>query len=299
MTDSQNVVRISKSDPLILLRVTNDEPKRFKTADRRVIGFPLDRSMPGEMVKPGELIDIKEISPLTLTDRRIYNLLIANAWDRITEPVEHVIDKSDLRGTHNGNERIEDSIRRLMSAIAEVKIIRDGKVAIKRVQLLGGNVEQEDERGRLYYTFPKQLIEIVKESEVFGRLKTQIMYCFKSKYALALYEIVQKRVGLKFKQAENFTVDEMRALLGVPRDKLTRFPDLNKYALQPALREVNALSEHHVTIGMIKKGKRVHQLMLMWQDKTPEEKREVFREIERCSVGRSARIRNTVETVTF
>jgi Initiator Replication protein len=255
--------------------------------------------MPGEMVKPGELIDIKEISPLTLTDRRIYNLLIANAWDRITEPVEHVIDKSDLRGTHNGNERIEDSIRRLMSAIAEVKIIRDGKVAIKRVQLLGGNIEQEDERGRLYYTFPKQLIEIVKESEVFGRLKTQIMYCFKSKYALALYEIVQKRVGLKFKQAENFAVDEMRALLGVPKDKLTRFPDLNKYALQPALREVNALSEHHVTIGMIKKGKRVDQLMLMWLEKTPEEKCGVFREIERCSVGRSARIRSAVEAVTF
>ncbi len=51
---------------------------------------PLDRSMPGEMVKPGELIDIREISPLTLSDQRFYNLLIANAWDRITEPVEHV-----------------------------------------------------------------------------------------------------------------------------------------------------------------------------------------------------------------
>jgi hypothetical protein len=279
--------------------MTDDDRKRYKTVDRRVIGFPLDPNMPGEMVKPGELIDIKEISPLTLTDRRIYNLLIANAWERITEPVEHVIEKSDLRGTHNGNERIEDSIRRLMSAIAEVKIIRDGKVAIKRVQLLGGNVEQEGERGRLYYTFPKQLIEIVKESEVFGRLKTQIMYCFKSKYALALYEIVQKRVGLKFKQAENFTVEELRSLLGVPKDKLTRFPDFNKYALQPALREVNALSEHHVTVGMIKNGKRVEQLMLMWQEKTAEEKRQVFREIERCSVGRSARIRNTVEAVTF
>ncbi len=279
--------------------MTDDGSKRYKTVDRRVIGFPLNPGMPGEMVKPGELIDIKEISPLTLTDRRIYNLLIANAWDRITEPIEHMIDKADLRGTHNSNERIEDSIRRLMSAIAEVKIIRDGKIAIKRVQLLGGNVEQEDERGRLYYTFPKQLIEIVKESEVFGRLKTQIMYCFKSKYALALYEIVQKRVGLKFKQAENFSIDEIRSLLGVPKDKLTRFPDLNKYALQPALREVNALSEHHVTIGMIKKGKRVDQLMLMWQEKTPEEKREAFREIERSSVGRSARIRNTVEAVAF
>ncbi|MCU0563097.1 MAG: replication initiation protein [Desulfobacterales bacterium] len=279
--------------------MAEDESRRYKTTDRRVIGFPLDPNMHGEMVKPGELIDIREISPLTLTDRRIYNLLIANAWDRIVEPVEHVIDKSDLRGTHNGNERIEDSIRRLMSAIAEVKIMRDGKVAVKRVQLLGGNVEQEDERGQLYYTFPKQLIEIVKESEVFGRLKTQIMYCFRSKYALALYEIVQKRVGMKFKQAENFTVEEMRALLGVPKDKLNRFPDLNKYAIRPALQEVNALSEHHVTIGMIKKGRRVEHLMLMWQEKTVEEKRHVLKEVERCSVGRAARIRNAVEPVAF
>lgn len=277
----------------------DSEPKRYKTTDRRVIGFPLDPKMPGEMVKPGELIDIKEISPLTLTDRRIYNLLIANAWDHITEPVEHVIDKSDLRGTHNGNERIEDSIRRLMSAIAEVKIMRDGKTAIKRVQLLGGNVEQEDERGRLYYTFPNHLIDIVKESEVFGRLKTQIMYCFKSKYSLALYEIVQKRVGLKFKQAEKFTVEEMRALLGVPKDKLARFPDFNKYAIRPALHEVNALSEYHVTISMIKKGRRVEHLMLTWLEKTSEEKRLIFNEIERCSVGRTARIRNTVEAVAF
>ena len=125
------------------------------------------------------------------------------------------------------------------------------------------------------------------------------MYCFKSKYALALYEIVQKRVGLRYKKAEHFTLEEMRGLLGVPKDKLTRFPDFNKYALQPALREVSALSEHHVTIGMIKKGKRVEKLMLMWAEKTPEEKRQVFQEIERCSVGRSARLQGTVETIAF
>jgi plasmid replication initiation protein len=91
----------------------------------------------------------------------------------------------------------------------------------------------------------------------------------------------------------------MRALLGVPKDKLIRFPDLNKYAIRPALQEVNALSEHHVTIGMIKKGRRVEHLMLMWQEKTVEEKRHVLKEVERCSVGRAARIRNAVETVAF
>jgi hypothetical protein len=66
-----------------------------------------------------------------------------------------------------------------------------------------------------------------------------------------------------------------------------------------ALREVNALSEHHVTIGMIRKGKRVDRLMLMCAEKTAEEKRQVHQEVERCSVGRSARMRGTVEIIAF
>jgi len=35
------------------------------------------------LIKPAELVDIVEMTPLTLTDRRIYNLLIEHAWDTI------------------------------------------------------------------------------------------------------------------------------------------------------------------------------------------------------------------------
>ena len=50
------------------------------------------------LIKPGELIDIVEMSPLTLEDRRIYNLLILNAWGNLTEPKRHCIYKRELRG---------------------------------------------------------------------------------------------------------------------------------------------------------------------------------------------------------
>jgi plasmid replication initiation protein len=96
-----------------------------------------------------------------------------------------------------------------------------------------------------------------------------------------------------------FTLDELRGLLGVPKDKLLRFPDFNKYALQPALREVNALSDHTIEVGVVKRGKRVAQLILTWMEKTPDQKRDALKEVERCSVGRAARIRGTVEKVTF
>ena len=37
----------SQKRPLICPCMTEDEPKRYKTTDRRVIGFPLDRTMSG------------------------------------------------------------------------------------------------------------------------------------------------------------------------------------------------------------------------------------------------------------
>src|SRR3546814_9634548 len=55
------------------------------TLSQKGRGNPFDPANYGEIVKPGELVDIVELSPLTLADRRIYNLLIANAWERSEE----------------------------------------------------------------------------------------------------------------------------------------------------------------------------------------------------------------------
>lgn len=99
------------------MTVTIDSEKRLRTID-----IDPDEHM---LIKPGELIDIVELSPLTLQDRRIYNLLILNAWDSITEPKEHRIHKRDLRGSHSVNDRVGDSLLRLMGAVAQLRVERD------------------------------------------------------------------------------------------------------------------------------------------------------------------------------
>jgi hypothetical protein len=85
---------------------------------RRLEAKPTESSL----IKPGELVDVVEMTPLTLNDRRIYNQLLAHAWDRIQEPGEHVIAKRELRGSHNAtNDRAGDSIERLMAAITALR----------------------------------------------------------------------------------------------------------------------------------------------------------------------------------
>ena len=167
----------------------------FRTLAQKGRGNPFDPANYGEIVKPGELVDIVELSPLTLADRRIYNLLIANAWERIGEPIIHRIAKSGLKGTHQGNERVESSLLRLMGTIAIVTIRKDGKSYKRRVQLLGPSDESLEKDGFLHYRIPEELIEILRNSQVYARLKTQVMYCFESKYALCLYRSEERRVG--------------------------------------------------------------------------------------------------------
>src|SRR5918994_4622966 len=169
-----------------------DAMSEGRTLRQRTAGNPLDPNDPtGSMVKPAELVDVVELTPLTLVDRRTYNMLLAFAWDRIDEDIEHAIPKAVLRGAHKGNERLSDTIRRLMDAKIEVRIVRDGKRYLRRIHQLGtvDRPEDEDEDGNVYYRFPAELREIMEKSSIFARLQTEVMFCFTSKYALTLYEM--------------------------------------------------------------------------------------------------------------
>src|SRR3546814_17337415 len=97
------------------------------TLSQKGRGNPFDPANYGEIVKPGELVDIVELSPLTLADRRIYNLLIANDWERISEPVSHRIAKTALKGTHQSNASIESPLPRLMGTLATARPRKGGK----------------------------------------------------------------------------------------------------------------------------------------------------------------------------
>lgn len=263
----------------------------FRTLTQRGKGNPFNPSHYGEIVKPGELVDIVELSPLTLADRRTYNLLIANAWERIGEPIVHRIAKSALKGTHQGNERIEASLLRLMGTIAIVTIRKAGKSYKRRVQLLGPSDESLEKDGFLHYRIPEELIEILRNSEVYARLKTQVMYCFESKYALCLYEMIERRIGLEYKQTEEFTIEELRGLLNVPAGKLERFADLNKYCLKVAVEEINKLCPFYVDFTPIKKGRKVERIALHWFPKTSSGKRDAQSLIDQHSVVRRAQMR--------
>lgn len=249
------------------------------------------------LVKPGELVDLVEVTPLTLADRRIYNQLLENAWDVIDRPVTHVIAKADLRGSHNSNDRVGESVERLMSAIVKVRVTRDGEDAIERVQLLGGNIETTRRDGVLEYEIPARLRKIIRDSTVFARLQREVMFALSSKYALTLYEMIQKRGNLRYRSAEKFALEDLRGILGVPKGKLTTWSNLKLRAIDPAVAEVSALSEFVVEVAPLKTGRKVTHVDVRWWRKDGGKQAEAERELQYSKVGRKARMSGEVEDV--
>ena len=257
------------------------------------------------IVKPGELIDVVEMSELTLNDRRIFNLLLANAWDALDQPIEHSIDKRALIGTeHKGAERIPESILRLKSAIMRIRVIdADGKCGTKYINLLGDTTDPDGANGQIRYRLSTDLIAITSQSDSFARLQRQVMFALSSKYSLALYEMIQKR-GNMTRTSETFQVSDLRGYLGVPPTKLSSWINFRNKALDPAIKEVSLLSDFIVTYETLRstergKTKQIAAVRLNWARKDRSAIVDVQKELEGSKVGRKARLTGTVEQVDF
>ena len=133
------------------------------------------------------------------------------------------------------------------------------------------------------------------------RINAQVLHCLQSKYAIKLYEMIERRRNLDFKQSDNFTVEDFRAILNIPKGKLKRFADMNKYAIKPAIEELNHYTDFSVTIEPIEFGPRrkVLSVCLFWMMKSKGLKEEARAELDKHSAGRRARLKDNVEEVVF
>jgi Initiator Replication protein len=262
--------------------------------------FPRVPENLSSIVKPEELVDVIETSPLTLHDRRVFNLLLGNAWNRIFNEDTHFISHKELtKYTGSNNHDIIGSLRRLMMAIVQIRIERNhnGEEAIRQVALLGSN-EVETRGSEISYSFPPALIKIIRNTEVFARIHTQVMFRLSSKYSLALYEFLQRRKNLRHINYELLTIDEIRGIFGVPPKKLTTFGNLNVKAIKPATEEVSFLSEFEITAEPIRTGRAVTHVKFSWKLKEDiGQKVATVEELERPKLGRKERMQGTVAQV--
>ena len=246
---------------------------------------------PDEALKPSELIRLSGHERLSLNARRAITLLWHSAHVQgVEEGRDYTIELAELRPDgHRGNDRIEEAIVALMQTVLTITL-PDGRT--RRVQFLGGN-DMDDPgrpRGVLTYSLDKRLVQILRDSAIWGRIAIPVLMSFSSKYAVSLYENASQWVGLRYCSHKDLTLEEFRAMLGVEGGKYGAFGALNKHVVKPAAAEINALAPFGLSIVPIKTGRRVTHVRLGWYRKDEAGLREARAEAQRSRVGRRTRI---------
>lgn len=255
---------------------------------------PRDR----EAIKPAELIQVTGHHELNLNARRAITILWHHAhMQGVEEGKDYTIEIDSLKPDgHKGYEMVEEAIEALMRTILTVKHM-DGKT--RRVQFLGGNDLDDPDRpaGVLSYSFDKRLVEILRDSQIWGRIAIPILMAFNSRYSVSLYENIAQFANLNYKSSSEYSLADFRQLMGVPPEKYKSFGEFNKHVLKPAIGEINILAAFGVSVIPVKEGKKVTSIKIGWWKKTEDELREAYAEAERPKIGRRARIDGTVEYV--
>lgn len=251
-----------------------------------------------EAIKPAELIQITGHHELTLNARRAITILWYNAHMQGVEVgKDYSIEIDDLKpDSHKGYEMVEEAIEALMRTFLTLRL-PNGR--IRRVQFLGGNDLDDPDRpaGTLNYSFDKRLIEVLKDSTIWGKIALPILMAFTSKYAISLYENIAQMVNLDKKFNHSYSLDEFRDLIGVHEGRYKTFGEFNKHVLKPAVMEINALAPFGLSVLPVKHGKRVIQIKVGWWQKDADALRAAWNELQGTKVGRKARINGTVEYI--
>jgi hypothetical protein len=263
-----------------------------------LLGFP----------KPGEIIEMTGAHMLEASDRAIFNILYQLAHDsgELLDPAaEWEIPLATLRQSfskHESNTRLRDSLERLRTVKCNINYLDDhGDPRVILTSLFDFfdiPAREMTQRPTLRFGLPRKMIPFLECSGRWGRIKAEITCAMTSRYAIALYELVQLRSGLE-KCVETVSIDRFRDLLSVPPGKYERVDNLMRKVVEPAVLQVNGLSDMSVTIQGNRKHSRVSidSFSIGWWRKSPEDFRNAQRERNRSKIGRMARLKGSIETV--
>jgi hypothetical protein len=254
--------------------------------------------------KAGELIEITGAHELEASDRAILNLLYQHAHDsgRMGETgAEWSIPLARLRPSkHESNDRLLDSLKRILRVVVTVPVPepQTGEPAYLATHLFDFFTLPiaDTDQATVRFGLPQKLQPILAGSNRWGRIKAEVVCALTSKYAIALYEMVQLRANMD-RCIETFAIERFRDLLGVPPGAYKLGADFIRRVTDPAVLEVNGLSDVGVDLALVRRGRfaPIEAVTVTWWKKQGDEFRAAMRERNQSKIGRMARLRGDVE----
>lgn len=234
-----------------------------------------NRNDPDQLSKAGELADGHYSeralrNPPSLQALKLQDVLMKNAGGKIADDQWHELPLSTFKQVKGFRNLTHEDVVRLFEELRSVTMrhvnIAEGHTAVYGL-IAVGRVDMDEGHGRLRYKFDDEFRKIIGQSNLYAILDYRAGLAMSSRYAHRLHEMISFRAGRE-RQIERFTVEELRARLGVQTGKLGRWPDFKKYSLDAAIDEVNQSSRFHVSYRITKRDRRkTAEVELSWEVK--------------------------------
>lgn len=204
---------------------------------------------------------------LTLIQRKICNILLFNALDKINDQEIHTISLRHLCSlvgyNSNDSKLIKESIKSLISIVMEWNLLEDNTF------LQAGDYSQEDitwnascllagatiKNGSIQYSYSPQMRSILSSLDIYGRINLFVQAKFNSTYSLVLYENCVRFKNLS--QTCWFSIPLFRSLMGVSDEKYSSFKEFKRNVINVAVKEINQKADICVEPVFKKSGRHI------------------------------------------
>lgn len=232
--------------------------------------WELSGAVPATVPLPNDVIITSIEGAYTERDRKLWAFLVAAVWDDLLTVRIHEIRTAKINAVFQeksgdtSTSWIWESAERLTATRARWETGADGNRLKGIANLLSGAITNKDARktGFLRFEVPALLCEVIRAPCRFSRLRLHFMIGLSGKYAVTLYMLLESVANLNTPVLD-VSLPQLRQWLKVPDGKLDKWFDLKRFAIAPAIKQINDNPEaagFTVTIEEIKEGRAVERV---------------------------------------
>lgn len=195
---------------------------------------------------------------LSLLQRKLVNALLYNAYDQLLTGQEHQISASvlcEMIGFDSKNiGYLKGALKGLMETVVEFDVLEeDGERSWEAMVLLP---YAKIKGGTCTYRYERALAEKLYHPDVYSKINLSVLREMNSAHALVLYENCYRFEGIG--HTAWWDIEVFRKLMAVDMmPSYKPFKALNRNVIQPAMKEVNKLSNIQIEMETRMKGRTV------------------------------------------
>lgn len=201
---------------------------------------------------------LSSATDLTLSDRRLYNYMLHNSLAKLSKQQDFAIPLTDLIGVYGIGlppvDRLKESLVRLIRVMIEFEY-----ASVKWViTSLLARAELDVAAEKIFYSFSSDCCRLFTNPSILERCLIQAH--FTQKYSNLLYEILSEA---HYAKQTNIALEiaDLRSRLYVPANKLVNYSDFERFALIPAVNEINSYASFAAKFHTERKGMKVIRIV--------------------------------------